>query len=93
MASIQEINSSIMFGDLSNDQLNSIVSAIKFRRAQIAKQAVRTFWNGDRVKFVHPKTGQVHVGTVSKVAIKYISINAGGLVWRVPGNMVTAVEA
>jgi len=36
--SIQDVNSAIMFGDFTNDQLSSIASAIKFRRGQIVKE-------------------------------------------------------
>jgi hypothetical protein len=37
MATIQEINSEIMFGDFTNDQLNAIISAVKFRRSQLTR--------------------------------------------------------
>lgn len=90
MTTIQDINSAIMFGDLTNEQLNSIISAIKYRRAQITKTAVRSFWNGDSVKFVHPKTGRVHVGVVSKVKIKFITVREGNTNWNVPANLLEA---
>lgn len=90
MTSIQEINSAIMFGDLTNEQLNSIITAVKYRRAQITKAAVRSFWNGDNVKFVHPKTGRVHVGVVAKVKIKFVSVREGNTTWNVPANLLEA---
>lgn len=90
MATIQEINSAIMFGDFTNEQLDSIVQAIKYRRAQVAKAKVRSFWNGDQVKFVHPKTGRVHVGVVAKVKIKNITVREGTVNWNVPANMLEA---
>jgi len=40
---IQEVNSAIMFGDFTNDQLNSVAQAIKYRRAQMTKEKVRSF--------------------------------------------------
>ena len=40
--SIQDVNSAIMFGDFTNDQLSSIASAIKFRRGQIVKETKRS---------------------------------------------------
>ena len=87
---IQEVNSSIMFGNFTNEQLDSIIQAVKYRRAQIAKANVRQFWNGDSVKFVHPKTGRVHVGVVAKVKIKNITVREGNTNWNVPANMLEA---
>ena len=91
MATIQEINSGIMFGDFTNEQLDSIIQAVKHRRAQITKANVRSFWNGDQVKFVHPKTGRIHIGVVTKVKIKNITVREGVTNWNVPANMLEAV--
>ena len=88
MSTIQDVNSAIMFGDFTNEQLNSIAQAIKYRRAQLTKEKVRSFWNGDNVKFVNPKTGRVHVGVVAKVKIKYITVREGNTNWNVPANML-----
>lgn len=89
MATIQEVNSSIMFGDFTNDQLNSIISAVKFRRAELTKQTKRQIRVGSQVRFVSSRTGQTVAGTVEKVAIKYITVRDSlrGL-WRVPANML-----
>jgi len=81
-----------MFGNFTNEQLNSITSAVKYRRAQLTKEKVRSFWNGDNVKFVNPKTGRVHIGVVAKVKIKYISVREGNSLWNVPASMLSAVE-
>lgn len=92
MATIQEIKSAIMFGDLSNDDLASIIDAIKYRRAQVGKQNARSFVVGARVKFTHPKTGRVHIGEVKKVKIKNITVLENGFTnWNVPANMLEAV--
>lgn len=88
MTTIQDVNSAIMFGNFTNEQLNSITSAVKYRRAQLTKEKVRSFWNGDNVKFVNPKTGRVHIGVVAKVKIKYISVREGNSIWNVPANML-----
>jgi len=90
MATIQEVNSAIMFGDFNNDQLNSIISAIKYRRSQMAKQAKHTFRVGSKVKFYSDKRGQTYVGTVEKMAIKFATINTGMGLWKVPANMLEA---
>ena len=90
MTAIQDVNSAIMFGNFTNEQLNSIAQAIKYRRAQVTKEKVRSFWNGDNVKFVHPKTGRVHIGVVTKVKIKNVSVRENNTTWNVPANMLEA---
>ncbi len=87
---IKEVNSAIMFGNFTNEQLDSLMQAVKYRRAQIAKVNVRSFWNGDQVKFVHPKTGRTHFGVVAKVKIKNITVREGNTNWNVPANMLEA---
>jgi hypothetical protein len=89
-ATIQQVNEAIMFGDFTNEQLNAIAQAIKYRRAQITKDKVRSFWNGDNVKFVHPKTGRTHFGVVSKVKIKFVTVREGNTNWNVPATMLEA---
>jgi len=91
MSTIQDVNSSIMFGDFTNDQLNSIIAAIKYRRAQITKQNKRTFQLGDSVKFTSNRNGLTYVGTVRKVKIKFVLVNTPGGLFNVPANMLEAV--
>ena len=89
-ATIQEVNTAIMFGDFTNEQLNSIVSAVQYSRAQLGKQKIRTFTKGDTVKFHSTKRGVTGTGTVTKVAIKYVTVKDGMMLWRVPANMLEA---
>lgn len=91
MATIQEINSTIMFGDLSNDQLDSVVAAIKYRRVQLTRENKRMLNLGSRVKFYCNKRGQTYLGTVEKIATKFVTVNAGTSRWRVPANMLELV--
>ena len=92
MASIQEINSSIMFGSLTNEQLNSIISAVKFARGNLIKQARRSVTIGSTVKFVNSRTGQTEVGKVSKIMTKNVVVDTGMTRWRVPANMLIVYE-
>lgn len=87
-ATIQEINSGIMFGNLSNDQLNSVLQAVKYARAQLGKTKIRSFARGDSVKFTSSKTGQTVIGTVEKVAIKYVTVRTNQGLWKVPASML-----
>lgn len=90
MATIQEINTSIMFGDFTNDQLDSIITAIKFRRNDMIKTNKRSFLPGSRVKFYSSRQGQTFVGTVEKVAVKFITVKTSQGRWKVPANMLEA---
>jgi LysM repeat protein len=89
-ATIQEVNTAIMFGNFTNEQLNSIVSAVQYARAQLGKEKIRTFTKGDTVKFHSTKRGVTVTGTVTKVAIKYVTVKDGAMLWRVPANMLEA---
>jgi len=89
-ATIQEINTAIMFGNFTNDQLTSIVNAVQYARAQLGKQKIRTFTKGDTVKFHSTKRGVTVTGTVTKVAIKYVTVKDGVMLWKVPANMLEA---
>jgi hypothetical protein len=89
-STIQEINSSIMFSGLTNDQLNSVLAAVKYARAQLGKQKIRSFSKNDTVKFTSSKTGQTVIGTVEKVAIKYVTVMTTQGRWKVPANMLEA---
>jgi hypothetical protein len=87
---IKQINSAIMFGDWTNVELESMIDAVKFARTGLAKQNKNQFRVGTNVKFYSTKRGQTFTGTVTKVAIKYITVNTGGGLWRVPANMLEA---
>jgi hypothetical protein len=90
MITIQEINSAILAGNFTNDQLTSIGDAIRFARAQLTQEKKRTFRVGDAVKFNSTKRHMTITGTVNKIAIKYITVASPQGLWRVPANMLEA---
>jgi hypothetical protein len=88
---IKDINSAIMFGNFTNDELTSIINAVQYAREQLRKTKIRAFKAGDAVKFTSAKRGGLAVtGTVTKVAIKYVTVKDGSMLWRVPANMLEA---
>jgi len=95
LSQIQQVNKAIMFGNFTNDELNSIADAVKFARASIAKQNKREMGIGTVVKFTNSRTGMIVTGTVKKVNRKYILVNEqkpGSLIgstWRVPASMLS----
>ena len=89
---IKQINSAIMFGNLTNTELSSVIEAVKFARAGLQKQIKRSLMLGDTVQFTSNKTGRTMQGTVQKIAIKYITVRTTDGLWKVPANMLTLVE-
>jgi small-conductance mechanosensitive channel len=91
LSTIQQINQSIMFGEFTNTELSSIISAVQFARSQMTKQKIRSFARGDTVKFTSNRNGMTYTGTVEKIAIKYVNVRTHAGVYRVPASMLEAV--
>jgi len=94
MISVENINQTIIRGDFTNEQLDSIVMAVKFARNTIAKRNKSSLWVGDTVKFTSSRRGELIMGTVQKINRKFIVVRENGnrnLTWRVPANMLEAV--
>jgi hypothetical protein len=92
MRTVQEINQAIMFGDFTNTELVSMIDAVKWKRATLAKLTKASLMLGDTVSFTSSKTGRTMTGTVTKIAIKYVTVNTGGGLWRVPANMLQIAD-
>jgi len=90
MANIQEINSSIIHGSFTNEQLDSITMAVKYAKNQIAQKNKFTLVRGTKVKFTSNRTGQTVIGEVTDVKRKFIHVRSGFTNWRVPANMLSA---
>jgi len=89
---IQQINSAIISGNLSNEQLSSVIDAVKFARSRLTQAIKFSLRVGDNVNFTSSKTGQNFTGVVTKVAIKYVTVKTISGLWRVPANMLTKIE-
>ncbi len=85
---VKEINSAIMFSNLTNDELSTVIDAVKFARMQLTKQKTRTFGVGDRVKFTSNRNGLTYVGDIQKVKIKFVLVKTPGGLFNVPANML-----
>jgi 3-oxoacyl-ACP reductase-like protein len=81
-----------MFGDFTNVELSSIIDAVKWKRATLAKLTKASLSIGDNVNFTSSKTGQNMTGFVTKIAIKYVTVKTQGGLWRVPANMLSKVD-
>jgi hypothetical protein len=88
MVSIKDVNSAIIAGNFTNDELSSIIDAVKFARSQLTQKTKRGLMLGDAVKFTSTKNRMTYSGTVSKIAIKYVTVRTTQGLWKVPANML-----
>jgi hypothetical protein len=88
---IKQVNSAIMFGNFTNDQLTSIADAVKYARAQLTQKTKRSLMLGDTVKFTSNRNGVTYRGTVRKIAIKFVTVDTGQFLFKVPANMLESV--
>jgi len=93
MLTIQEVNRAIMLQTWTNTELTSMIDAVRWNKDQLAKRVKYSIRIGDNVEFTSSKTGRLTRGHVTKVAIKYVTVNTGMGLWRVPANMLTVVDA
>jgi len=87
---IKEINSAIMHGDFTNQELNSIGDAIRFARAQLIARNKMMLSVGANVKFTSSSRGTL-IGTVEKINRKFVIVRETGKAfgnWKVPANML-----
>jgi hypothetical protein len=89
---ISQINTAIIQGTFSNDELVSIIDAVKFARGRLAQTLKFSLRSGDTVQFTSAKTGRTMQGSVQKIAIKYITVQTTQGLWRVPANMLSKVD-
>jgi hypothetical protein len=89
---IQTITAEIISGKLTNEDLSSIIDSVRYAKARLQKSTIRALRLGDSVEFTSAKTGKVMSGFVTKIAIKYVTVNTGTGLWRVPANMLTVTD-
>lgn len=89
---ITQVNQAIMHGNFTNDELSSIIDAVKYARAQLTRQVKSGLMVGDNVNFNSTKLGRNVTGVITKIAIKYITVRTATGLWRVPANMLTKIE-
>ncbi len=88
---IQAINSAIVTGTWSNDELNAIIDAVKFARSRLATTMKFQVRAGTKVKFHSTKRNMTVEGTVTKMAQKYATVSTAQGLWKVPANMLEIV--
>jgi hypothetical protein len=89
---ITQVNQAIMYGNFTNDELSSIIDAVKYGRARLTREIKRGLAVGDNVNFNSTKLGRNVTGVITKIAIKYVTVRTATGLWRVPANMLTRIE-
>jgi ribosomal protein L35AE/L33A len=89
---IQTINTAIINGTWANEDLMSMMDAIKFKRKLLTERTKAQLRVGDNVNFTSTRTGQNVTGVVVKIAIKYVTVRTVQGLWKVPANMLNKVE-
>jgi small-conductance mechanosensitive channel len=89
---VDRINSAIIQGNLTNDELTTVIEAVKFARARLTEQTKRSLRIGDNVNFNSSKLGRNVTGVVVKIAIKFVTVKTVSGLWRVPANMLSVIE-
>lgn len=88
---IKEITNAIMFNGVTNEQLNIIAEAVRYAKDQLSKQNKRSLRVGDPVKFTSNRNGMTYKGNITKIAIKYVTVKTGNLLYKVPANMLEVI--
>lgn len=88
MPTLHEVEREIIGGNFTNAELDKISNAIKFRRADLTRQSVRTLSVGVQVKYTSVRTGRPVSGTVQKIGRKFVVVSTVAGLWRVPANML-----
>ena len=86
----QQITNALVQGTFTNEELQSVIEAVKYARAKLGKATKRTLTVGAKVRFVSSRSGQTITGTVRKLAIKNIVVDTPLGAYRVPANMLEA---
>lgn len=89
---IGTINRAIISGNWTNQDLESMIDAVKFARSRLTMQAKFTLKVGADVKFHSTKRNMTVTGKITKMAQKYATVSTAQGLWRVPMNMLEAVQ-
>lgn len=90
--SAAEVRSAIATGRWTNDEISEFVEAVKYARSQLTRQTIRAITLQSNVEFDNSKTGRTMRGFVQKIAQKYVTVDTGAGVWRVPASMLRVVD-
>jgi hypothetical protein len=88
---IEDMATQIAIGQYNDTELNKLAEAIIFARKQLEKRSLVNVRVGSNVRWESNKTGQSMTGVVKKVARTKVHVSVDGVLWAVPGSMVTVI--
>lgn len=86
---LNEIQLAIFNTNLTNDDLNTLAEAIKYKRAQVGREVARSLTIGSQVKFTDSRKGMIIRGTLEAIKIKNATVSTSLGRYRVPMNMLS----
>jgi small-conductance mechanosensitive channel len=86
---VQQINTALITGSFTNDELSSVIDAVKFARSRLTQMTKGSLRVGDTVEFTSTKNRMTYTGTVTKIAIKFVTVKTNMGLWKVPANMLS----
>jgi len=84
----QQITTALVQGTFTNEELQSVIEAVKYARVKLGRATKRSLTVGDNVSFVSSRSGLTVKGTVLKIAIKNVRVSTAQGIWNVPANML-----
>ena len=82
----------IEHGQLSDQDLADVITAVKYARRNLQRKITSSLMVGDNVNFTSTKLGRNVTGVVIKIAIKYVTVRTASGNWRVPANMLSKIQ-
>jgi ribosomal protein L35AE/L33A len=70
-----------------------MIDAVRFAKARLGQRNKARMMTGDTVSFTSSKSGQTIKGTVTKIAVKYVTVRTALGLYKVPANMLSVVDA
>jgi len=84
----REITYALKTGTFTSEELSTIVEAIKYARAELARDVKRSIRVGSLVQFRSNRSGSVYTGTVERIKIKNVLVNTTQGRFNVPATML-----
>jgi ribosomal protein L35AE/L33A len=84
----KEITYALKTGTFTSQELSTIVEAIKYARAELARDIKSSIRVGALVQFKSNRTGSVYTGTVERIKIKNVLVNTTQGRFNVPATML-----
>ena len=87
MKTASQINTAILAGSFSAEEIRSISQAISIKFKEMQRVATVRFAKGDKVTF-QTRGGETITGTVARINQKTVTVNTPNSQWKVSGSLL-----